>query len=62
MQMKAAKRNLSLKIFDYGKVESSSGKRVRQEITLKRGLISELAKQIPKLIREFILLGLACIP
>jgi cyclic-di-GMP-binding protein len=52
LQMKTVKRNLSLKIFDYGKVESASGNRVRQEITLKRGLSSELAKQISKLIRD----------
>ena len=52
LQMKTVKRNLSLKIFDYGKIESASGNRVRQEITLKRGLSSELAKQISKLIRD----------
>lgn len=52
LQMKVVKRNLSLKIFDYGKVESASGNRVRQEITLKRGLSSELAKEISKLIRD----------
>lgn len=52
LQMKAAKRNLSLKIFDYGKIESSSGNRVRQEITLRKGISQELAKQISKLIRD----------
>jgi cyclic-di-GMP-binding protein len=52
LQTKAAKRNLSLKIFDYGKIEAASGTRVRQEIKLKRGLSSELAKQISKLIRD----------
>ncbi len=52
LQTKAAKRNLSLKIFDYGKIETASGNRVRQDITLKRGLSSELAKQISKLIRD----------
>jgi uncharacterized protein YajQ (UPF0234 family) len=52
LQMKAAKRNLSLKIFDYGKIESASGSRVRQEITLRKGLTSEIAKQISKLIRD----------
>ena len=52
LQTKAAKRNLSLKIFDYGKIESASGSRVRQEITLKRGLTAELAKQLSKLIRD----------
>ncbi len=52
LQQKAAKRNLSLKIFDYGKVESASGNRVRQEIKLKRGISQETAKQITKLIRD----------
>jgi uncharacterized protein YajQ (UPF0234 family) len=52
LQTKAAKRNLSLKIFDYGKVESSSGNRVRQEIKLRKGISQEIAKQITKLIRD----------
>jgi uncharacterized protein YajQ (UPF0234 family) len=52
LQQKAAKRNLSLKIFDYGKVESASGNRVRQEIKMKRGISQENAKQITKLIRD----------
>jgi hypothetical protein len=52
LQTKAAKRNLSLKIFDYGKVESASGNRVRQEITLRKGISQDIAKQITKLIRD----------
>lgn len=52
LQTKAAKRNLSLKIFDYGKIESSSGNRVRQEIKLKKGISQEIGKQITKLIRD----------
>ncbi|MCG9890451.1 MAG: YajQ family cyclic di-GMP-binding protein [Thermosynechococcaceae cyanobacterium MS004] len=52
LHTKAAKRNLSLKIFEYGKVESASGSRVRQEVTLKRGLNAETAKQLSKLIRD----------
>jgi cyclic-di-GMP-binding protein len=52
LQSKAVKRNLSLKIFDYGTVESASGNRVRQNISLKRGLNSEIAKQVSKLIRD----------
>lgn len=52
LQTKAAKRNLSLKIFDYGKVESASGNRVRQEIKLKKGIGQEIGKQITKLIRD----------
>lgn len=52
LQTKAAKRNLSLKIFDYGKIESASGNRVRQEIKLQKGISTELGKQISKLIRD----------
>lgn len=52
LQTKAAKRNLSLKIFDYGKIESASGNRVRQEVKLKKGISQELGKQITKLIRD----------
>ncbi len=52
LQSKAVKRNLSLKIFDYGKIDSASGNRIRQEITLKKGLSQEYAKQISKLIRD----------
>jgi uncharacterized protein YajQ (UPF0234 family) len=52
MQTKAAKRNLSLKIFDYGKVESASGNRVRQVVKLTKGLSQENAKKITKLIKE----------
>ena len=52
LQTKAAKRNLSLKIFDPGKVESASGNRVRQEIALKKGISQELGKKISKLIRD----------
>lgn len=52
MQQRAAKRNLSLKIFDYGKVESASGNRVRQEIKLRKGISQDIAKQITKIIRD----------
>jgi cyclic-di-GMP-binding protein len=52
LRTKAAKRNLSQKIFEYGKVESASGNRVRQEITLKKGISQDIAKKITKLIRD----------
>jgi len=52
LQTKASKRNLSLKIFDYGKVESASGNRVRQVIKLTKGLSQENAKKVTKLIKE----------
>lgn len=49
---KAAKRNLSAKIFDFGKVESASGNRVRQEIKLQKGISQDIGKKITKLIRD----------
>jgi uncharacterized protein YajQ (UPF0234 family) len=52
LRTKAAKRNLSQKIFEYGKVESASGNRVRQEIKLTKGISQEIAKKITKLIRD----------
>lgn len=52
LREKAAKRNLSQKIFEFGKIESASGSRVRQEITLKKGISQEIAKKISKLIRD----------
>ena len=52
LHTKAAKRDLSLKIFEAGKLESASGGRVRQDITLKKGLTQENAKKISKSIRD----------
>ncbi|HYH92810.1 MAG TPA: YajQ family cyclic di-GMP-binding protein [Candidatus Saccharimonadales bacterium] len=52
IESKAIKRNLSLKIFDWGKVEPAGGNKVRQEIKLRRGLTDDLAKRITKLIRD----------
>lgn len=52
LQTKAAKRNLSLKIFDFQKSESASGGRVRQEVKLKQGIDKEIAKDISKLLRD----------
>jgi cyclic-di-GMP-binding protein len=49
---KAVKRNLSLKIFDFQKVEPAAGGRVREVIKLKKGLSQELAKQMSKSIRD----------
>jgi uncharacterized protein YajQ (UPF0234 family) len=52
MCQSAAKRNLDLKIFDYGEVETASGNRVRQEIKLVKGIDKEVAKTISKFIRD----------
>jgi cyclic-di-GMP-binding protein len=52
IESKAIRRNLSLKIFDWGKVEPAGGNKVRQEIKLRRGLNDEVARRITKLIRD----------
>jgi cyclic-di-GMP-binding protein len=52
IESKAIRRNLSLKIFDWGKVEPAGGNKVRQQIDLRRGLNEEIAKRITKLIRD----------
>jgi uncharacterized protein YajQ (UPF0234 family) len=52
LESKAVKRSLSLKIFDWGKLEPSGGNKVRQKITLRRGLDDEIAKRLSKLIRD----------
>ena len=52
IESKAVRRGLSLKIFDWGKVEEAGGNRVRQQIGLRRGLTEENAKKITKLIRD----------
>jgi len=52
LESKAVRRGLSLKIFDWGKLEPAAGGTVRQEIELKRGLTSEQAKELAKRIRE----------
>ena len=52
IRQKAIKRNLSLRIFDYGEIEIVSGNRVRQTILLKQGIKQEIAKKISKNIRD----------
>jgi uncharacterized protein YajQ (UPF0234 family) len=52
IESKAIRRSLSLKIFDWGKVEEAGGNKVRQRIGLRRGLTDENAKKITKLIRD----------
>ena len=52
IRQKALKRNLSLKIFDYGEIEIVSGNKVKQTILLKQGIKQEIAKKISKNIRD----------
>jgi uncharacterized protein YajQ (UPF0234 family) len=52
IESKAIRRSLSLKIFDWGKVEPAGGTKVRQEIGLRRGLPDVVARRHTKLIRD----------
>ena len=49
---KATKRNLSLKIFDFQKIESVGGNMVKQDVLLKKGLTQEISKRLSKLVRD----------
>jgi uncharacterized protein YajQ (UPF0234 family) len=52
VQSKAVRRGLSLKIFEWERLEPAAGGTVRQRIALKRGLTSDQAKDLSKAIRE----------
>lgn len=52
LESKLIRRNLSLKILDYGTEEPASGGRVRQVVKLKKGIPEELGKQLTKKIRD----------
>ena len=52
IESKAVRRGLSLKIFDWGKLEPAAGGKVRQHITLRRGLDEDLARKLSKLVRD----------
>jgi uncharacterized protein YajQ (UPF0234 family) len=52
VESKAVRRGLSLKIFEWSKVEEAGGNKVRQTIRLRRGLDDPLAKKLTKLIRD----------
>jgi uncharacterized protein YajQ (UPF0234 family) len=52
LETKALRRKLSLKILSYGPAQDVTGSRVRQVITLQKGINTELAKKIAKQIRD----------
>ncbi|MFN8526558.1 MAG: YajQ family cyclic di-GMP-binding protein [Chloroflexota bacterium] len=49
---KVVRRELSPKIFDWGKVEEASRGTVRQQVKLRAGIDQDLARKIVKLIRD----------
>ncbi len=52
LESKAIRRGLSLKIFDYGKIEPAAGSTVRQKVSLKAGIADDLSRKITKLVRD----------
>ena len=52
LEEKFVKRQISLRGFEWGKVEQASGESVRQIVTVIVGITSEKAKEINKLIKE----------
>lgn len=52
LQTKAVRRGLSLKVFAWGKLEPAAGGTIKQLIGLHRGLTSEQAKEISKIVRD----------
>jgi cyclic-di-GMP-binding protein len=52
LESKAVRRGLSLKIFEWGEIHPAGGNKVREEITLRRGLPDDLARKLVKLIRD----------
>ncbi len=52
IESKAVRRGLSLKVFDWGKLEPAGGNLLRQRIGLRKGLPEDVAKRISKLLRD----------
>jgi uncharacterized protein YajQ (UPF0234 family) len=49
---KLAKRNVDVRCLDKGQLEKISGNKVKQQVTVKTGVESELAKKIIRLIKD----------
>jgi len=49
---KLAKRGISLKNMEYGKLEPASGGTVRQKVKLKQGISQDIAKKINTMIKD----------
>lgn len=52
LQSRAVKRGVSLKAFEYGKVESAAGGTLRQVITVTQGIAKDRAKRITEAIKD----------
>jgi uncharacterized protein YajQ (UPF0234 family) len=52
LQTKLARRGVSLKALDYGKVEPAAKGTLRQVVTIQQGIPSEKAKEIVKAVKD----------
>ena len=52
LKTKLSKRNVDIRCLDYAKVEKVSGNKVKQAITVKVGVETELAKKLVRLIKD----------
>lgn len=52
LQAKAIKRGVSIKTFDYGKIEGAAHGCVRQTVTIKKGISKEKAKDVIAAIKD----------
>lgn len=58
LEEKMVKRKVSLKVLDYGTVETASGNTVRQSVALESGISSEKAKELNKAIKAMGIKGI----
>ncbi|KAG0298475.1 hypothetical protein BGZ97_001011 [Linnemannia gamsii] len=49
---KMAKRQVDVRFLEYGKIEKIGGDKIKQLITVKKGVSGELAKKIVKLVKD----------
>jgi uncharacterized protein YajQ (UPF0234 family) len=49
---KMAKRSVDVRFLDYGKIEKIGGDKVKQIVTIKKGVSGDLAKKIVKLVKD----------
>lgn len=52
LRNKMTKRNVDVRFLDMGKVEKIGGDKVKQVVTVRNGIESDLAKKIQKIIKE----------
>ncbi|NHH81891.1 YajQ family cyclic di-GMP-binding protein [Burkholderia gladioli] len=49
---KMAKRNVDVRFLDYGKVEKIGGDKLKQVVTIKKGVTGDLAKRVVRTVKD----------